>query len=292
MLCALTQDGAFTIAPRACFGKGISLCVVMDYNFLLMFCILLLLFPDSPNIQQPCANDENIDRVTEEEYHAPNATEANNEIAVLQSLAQNTQGQLVYALDEYGNQIALGVILSEDFHNHTEISESNEEITVSEDNQCNWIAAEEECPSNCNTMDSTDIKEEPFVPLSTPERYEEPLNMPKKCAKDVIKLYKIDHAARKTLKKIKASKNSRKKVIPSKGKKCEKYKVQSVQGLYKRKKTNRKQCDKTFAMPNSLRGIKFAGIFTKCFKYYALNVKQVNAQYVIYCSIVLNFRET
>ena len=251
------------------------------YINILDFCFF---FPDSPDIQLVSENDENMEMIKEEESPAPNGTGANNEISLLQTLAQNTQGEVVYAVDEYGNQIALGVIISEDFNNYTQTSESNEEITVSEDNQLNWIAAEEECPSNCNTMESTDIKQEPFVPLSTTVTDVNPLNIQKKCEKDVIKIYKIDNAARKTLKKIKASKKSRKTVIPSNVKPCEKYKVASVQGLHKKKKTTkRKQSDKTFAMPNSLRGIKFNGIFSKFSKDSALNVKEVNAHYAIYC---------
>ena len=121
---------------------------------------------------------------------------------ILQQVATSSDSEIVYGTDENGNQVILGVILKGS-PNEAEceyldgILQENDE---DENNDLDWVAAEEECVSspdlNCEVKRENDVEE---------------------CEEHPIRVYQVDKSVRKTLKKlqieIKKKKQERKKMI-------------------------------------------------------------------------------
>ena len=121
---------------------------------------------------------------------------------ILQQVTTSSDSEIVYGTDENGNQVILGVILKGS-PNEAEceyldgILQENDE---DENNDLDWVAAEEECVSsqdlNCEVKRENDVEE---------------------CEEYPIRVYQVDKSVRKTLKKlqieIKKKKQERKKMI-------------------------------------------------------------------------------
>ena len=179
------------------------------------------------------------------------------EIGDLQLLAQaasNTQSDLVYAIDEYGNQVAIGLIidgslLNENGHvsNPNECSENYCESQISADFGC--VAVNEECVT-------TEV-------LDKPIKLEEDVDqiMDRKKA-TVIKKYKVKDRKRKTLKELRRSRTKSVKRLQMRKKsriiQVKKYTTGSKK-FNKTSRRSKKMTDRTFSAPAYVRQMKYTG---------------------------------
>ena len=152
---------------------------------------------------------ENYVDVVKEEI-CGNGTADDLQTSMLVNLAENLNGQIVFALDEYGNQIALGVILNEDFATKDGILETNEDTNAHDANQFPWIAGEEECVSMATNDQELAFKDQEMSNLPELTCHDGNVKADFKSKAPLIKVYKVQNAARKTLKKMKLA-NVRKK---------------------------------------------------------------------------------
>ena len=73
--------------------------------------------------------------------------------ASIQDYAEASNSNLVYAQDEFGNNIAVGVFVTEEFHPFVK-SEDLSMGNPTENQDINWVAAVEECLTECNEYSS------------------------------------------------------------------------------------------------------------------------------------------
>ena len=78
-----------------------------------------------------------------------------HEISYLESFATSSNSQMVYACNENGEKVAVGIIVTESFYGSSENSAEAE--VICEPNAA-WIAAEEECVTE--DLKSKDLKQE------------------------------------------------------------------------------------------------------------------------------------
>ena len=139
-------------------------------------------------------------------------------------VAAASNGELVYAVGEDGNKIAVGVIMKEDFGYENNNLECNESKKIDDFEDCTWIAGEEECMtidvgSEISEGNQTERREMSLISESNAQKSIE--KDPKKDRKDVVKIYQVDHAARKTLKKMEVGKCYEEKSAQNKSKETE-----------------------------------------------------------------------
>ena len=135
---------------------------------------------------------------------------------LLQGVANNSQNELVYAYDENGNQMAIGLIVNDFFavpENQIDNLGTNEcesEVDV----QMNWIGGEEECTSSKEIF----VKEEKIC--DDEQKVEDEPNQPRVALKRPVRVYKRKRESGNTLKKlklrVKAMKETRKEITKRK----------------------------------------------------------------------------
>ena len=139
----------------------------------------------------------------------------------MQQIANFGPSEIVYGYDDSGNQVILGVILkgsaedNDDDYLNKVMEESNED-----GNDLEWVAVQEECVStNDVTVESNDEK---YVDVGV---------------NDVIKVYQVNKAERKILKKLKMDVRVQREKRKNKKASCEvpKRKIENT----KRKKMTR-----------------------------------------------------
>ena len=160
-------------------------------------------------------------------------------------------------MDEYGNEVAVGIIFDGPFVNaqeHEDISQVEQVVDVEYlnkhgINQLTWVAAEEECVSIQN------------------EKEEDTDGVQEIKGQNIIKVYKVDNAVRKTLKRLKIDvKNKTKWCTRTEGKtKSAAKKSKICQDIAARKvglkKAKRNLADKTFPRPSSMTKEELHGKF-------------------------------
>ena len=180
-------------------------------------------------------------------------------VSRMQTFADSSKSEVIYAVDEQGNEIALALVIEGPFvKDHDESVQDENAVDVegnSNSNPCIWVAGQEECVI---TEDHKAVSEEVQNEINKSD-------LSNGCAaesSDVIKIYKVDHATRKTLKKLKLDVTKRqpgknvKMCIKSsnEGKVFEMPKIKLV-----KKKIKKRLTDKTFAMPSTIRTLTLKG---------------------------------
>ena len=176
----------------------------------------------------------------------------------IEGFAEDSNTQMVHAIDEHGNEVAVALIIEGPFLNDDQEKAPEDKpldvqlLSENEFNQVNWVGAQEECVSIPNCEDPNE---------------QIPILVDVKPKKEVIKVYKFDHAMRKTLKRLKIDKKNKNKVVSMK----KKMRISGVKNAQMpAEKPNIKQfhrksrkviSDKMFPMPSSLKGVIVTGQF-------------------------------
>ena len=180
-----------------------------------------------------------------------NGNDNNVQVSTLENFATASNSQLVYACNEFGERIAVGLYVTESFTDNSADFDKNSKMKPIQANAENekWIGAVEECV----TQETKDIKTGMSVNND---------------AKNSIKLYKVNKGKRKqstaksgcgkkhlTLKEIKKKRSLSQKGSRTSSSKCTS--VIIVQKSVKKRKRKKKKDDKTFPVPKSIRDLKF-----------------------------------
>ena len=86
-----------------------------------------------------------------------------NESSSLEKLATDSNSEMVYACDEFGNPIAVGVFVTESFSNLVSPNENSQfqEGQIHRKADPTWVGAVEECATNVDKVHSIDAEIEP-----------------------------------------------------------------------------------------------------------------------------------
>ena len=196
---------------------------------------------------------DNLKRQQQRSTISGDCSEHEDQISRMKDFADSSQSEMIYAVDEYGNEVALGILIQGPF---TDGNEKEEEcFGVIDPHECNnshWVAAEEECVSSNTQSVQNEIKTE----VAESNLVEEHSSH----KSDAIKVYKVDRAARKTLKKwkidVRGQKEERKTLkVLKKVKKCST--MPQIQLM--KKKAQRNKSDKAFPIPTSTRSMTLNG---------------------------------
>ena len=183
------------------------------------------------------------------------------------NFASSSNQSLVYGFDEEGNKIAIGIVMDGNFGDGSQIDQ--EVIEVQQENNdedtIGWIGAQEECvavSSDINVMGKEYVKNEEYD-----GKYQEMIeDYDESKKKEVIKVYKVNRAARKTLKRLKIDLKERKNGLRNKAgamnKKKRKgppygqcMKIANDGKVKPRKRRSKDQKDRTFPKPSGIHGI-------------------------------------
>ena len=194
--------------------------------------------------------------------------EGNHEnMGLLENFAHTSNSQMIYACNEYGEKVAVGLFITENFNAHN--AETKEDYKVEESSLSNevnlygqWVAAQEECV----TDSSEPVKEDMMLAKSTTE---------------VVWVYKVNKGKKKsepkkkiTLNRLKTLKEIKSKVkvnaqseqiasSKSKSKTCTKVEEFSSHCpvVAKVRRGHKRNQDKAYPVPNSIRHVKFHSEF-------------------------------
>ena len=95
----------------------------------------------------------------------PSVNGSDGTACLLEELAAKSNSDIIYAQDEFGNNIALGLVLNEDFSagHDVKVENSIQAVDMDVEND-NWVAAVEECTKNSDTEQSVPSLENNFKP--------------------------------------------------------------------------------------------------------------------------------
>ena len=211
-----------------------------------------------------CWKDMNSVDVVKEEI-CGNMPHDDPQTSMFVDLAEKSNGEIVFAVDEHGNKIAVGVILKEDFANN-DVPVSKHQYTNCEDeDQFPWLAAEEECVSMSTADQEFRSKDDEIFNVAQVTCDKANVHDKMKSKEFIIKVYKVSKAARKTLRKMKLPHLQKKTIIQKfasrKAKNVEIIGNKMIESTKKRKKNRRLKVDKAFPMPQSICEIHFDGNF-------------------------------
>ena len=181
--------------------------------------------------------------------------------------ANSSSSKMVYAYDNAGNQVALGLIVDGSFDDYesgiSRCPKINEEYFAIPENEINWVGANEECVVTCG--DQGQFVKNELPEDSSPDTLS---GSTKKQQLGVVKIYKSRKTSRKTLNEIKRNlqaERKNKKQIQNRSLKLKVKLKATMHGQQKkmqksRRKKSKKKIDAAYRPPTS---VKHLGLQSK-----------------------------